>query len=343
MKAATQAPTSGPTVHAMATPTIAASGAFPAWLLIAFQSLMSVPVGSGCRRLPGISMMATTMPPTMIPTMIARMLRHMLGYCISLVRLRRLPSLALPASGLSLRELAAGGDGPDGLDFVAAAGVEPVIEVHARIAMRHDELDALAERRQLAARFAGECAELIAASRISQTGPALGFSAIGCRGVDRFRSRIDRHAIGMRGIDDGGEHREARLKIGIDRLAAGAADLAVVDVHEDVRAHLQLGEAVDLAVDVVRAGAAAGENLGVEAGLLKQVFGLDGLANRFARDFLASLEADGVRGMAGVGLNALDLQALRAGDVPGQFEGRLAGQAARAAVAHVEVDEHQHI
>src|SRR5262245_7217138 len=64
------------------------------------------------------------------------------------------PSLARRARVLGLCELAAGGDGPDGFDLFAAAGVNPVVEVHTGVAVRDDELEPLAQCRQLAARLA---------------------------------------------------------------------------------------------------------------------------------------------------------------------------------------------
>ena len=78
----------------------------------------------------------------------------------------------LPILGAGV--LAAGGDGPDGFDLVAAAGVEAVVKVHAGIAVRDDQFDALADRRQLAAGFAGEGAELVAGFGIGQARPVLG-------------------------------------------------------------------------------------------------------------------------------------------------------------------------
>ena len=56
---------------------------------------------------------------------------------------------------LSAGVLAAGGNRPDGFHPVAAAGVDPVVKVHVRIAVRDDELESLAEGRQLAAAFGG--------------------------------------------------------------------------------------------------------------------------------------------------------------------------------------------
>src|SRR5204862_4878229 len=111
---------------------------------------------------------------------------------------------------------------------------------------------------------------------------------------------------------------------GIDRLAASAADAPVIDVHKDVGADLQLGKTVDRAVDVVRPRAAAGENLCIEARLLQQLLRLNRFADRFARNFLPGLEADGMRRVARVRLNTFDLQPLRAGDLLGEFHRRLA-------------------
>ena len=46
-----------------------------------------------------------------------------------------------------------GCDGPDCFDSLAAAGVEPVLEVYVRVAVRDDELDPLAQLRQLGVPF----------------------------------------------------------------------------------------------------------------------------------------------------------------------------------------------
>ena len=72
-------------------------------------------------------------------------------------RKRRVPKLApdpspAPAATSPLTHLPPGGDRPDGLDAVAAHGVEAVVEVDRRVAVRHDELQPVAEPRQLRAR-----------------------------------------------------------------------------------------------------------------------------------------------------------------------------------------------
>src|SRR2546430_11034112 len=45
------------------------------------------------------------------------------------------------------------GNGPNGFDLFAAHGVDAIVEIHGRIAVRNEEFDAVADARQLRARF----------------------------------------------------------------------------------------------------------------------------------------------------------------------------------------------
>ena len=175
---------------------------------------------------------------------------------------------------------------------------------------------------------------------VSQAGNGFRFGAVSGRRIDGFGSGVDRYAVGVRGVDDGGEDGEGGLEVGIDCLAAGAANAAIIDVHENIRADLQLGHAIDGGVDVVGARAAAGENGRVEACLDEQTARFDRFGHRLSRDALALIETHRVRGMTGISLDAADGQALAASDLLRQFDRQLARNAAGPLVAHIDIDQH---
>src|SRR2546426_12100664 len=72
--------------------------------------------------------------------------------------------------GRSVRS-AASGDGPDRFDAVAAQGVDAVVEVEGGIAMRGEELDALAEGRAARGIVADQSPVLVARELIGQPRP----------------------------------------------------------------------------------------------------------------------------------------------------------------------------
>src|SRR4029434_2536409 len=73
--------------------------------------------------------------------------------------------------GPSLLALAAPGDLPDRLDLVSAHGVDLVVEVEGRIAVRREELDAVAQARSAVRIHDGEPAVLVARPRDLEPGP----------------------------------------------------------------------------------------------------------------------------------------------------------------------------
>ena len=92
---------------------------------------------------------------------------------------------------------------------------------------------------------------------------------------ERFGARIGRQPVRPVGVDHRRHHRERGREIGVQLLVLLAADFEVLRIHEDVAAHLHIGEARHLRHDVVRAGAAAAEDFHVETGSLHRVEGRD--------------------------------------------------------------------
>src|SRR5215471_5273382 len=74
--------------------------------------------------------------------------------------------LDLPSGVFSPRR-----DGPDGFDLVAETGINAVVEIHVGIAVRDDEFQPLADRRQLAARLQIHGPELVAVLCIQEARP----------------------------------------------------------------------------------------------------------------------------------------------------------------------------
>src|SRR5215468_888635 len=107
-------------------------------------------------------------------------------------RARRMP-------GPPLLALAAPGDLPDRLDLVPAHGVELVVEVEGGIAVRREELDAVAEAGGAVWIHDGEAAVLVARPRELEAGP-----------LHRLRRKRPVRREGLEAaIDDGQLHARA--------------------------------------------------------------------------------------------------------------------------------------
>ena len=146
----------------------------------------------------------------------------------------------------------------------------------------------------------------------------------GCAGGDQGRPGVGRHRLEP-GVDDHAvrlhraDHPRRDRERGAERRTAGRKlHRAILLVHEQVGARLDLGERPFGEVEMVRAGSAAGDDLGRQAG------GPQGVqeAREPRPPFADLLQALGQRGdvlqMAVVGLHAAIAQAGLAGDAPRQ-------------------------
>src|SRR5262249_3021965 len=138
------------------------------------------------------------------------------------------------------------------------------------VAVRRDELDELAESRQPSRLRHGEAPVLVACPGVRDAGA-----------LDRFRHERLVRGEGLEAAGDhghllarpaygGGARGERTLEVGVAATAL-APDAAVVDVHPAVRAALQLGQTLELGVDVEGAGRAAAHDLDGEAVLFEEV------------------------------------------------------------------------
>ena len=166
-------------------------------------------------------------------------------------------------------------DRPDRLDGVAPHGVDAVIKIDGRITMSDEEFESVAKLGQCRAGLGRDDAELVAAKLVIQALPVLGQRFAARVGRERLDPGIDGHSTGVARTDDRGQHRQAVREVVILGVSITAADGTVAVVHEDVRAGLELDPAGQLAVDVVRARAAAGKDRRVQPLRLEKVAGLD--------------------------------------------------------------------
>src|SRR5207237_613801 len=155
----------------------------------------------------------------------------------------------------------------------------------------------------------------------------------------RSDARVDDGILALWAADDGGQDRERVAEIAV--VVSGAvlaADLAVVRIHVDVGAGLNLRDARVVAIDVIAARSADADNLYAEAGLLESLAGRDGAFGGLQGARLAGLESYRVLIVAVIALNPNQLEALllanqlgHCGDIRGRLE-------TRAILAHVDVD-----
>ena len=125
----------------------------------------------------------------------------------------------------------------------------------------------------------------------------------------------------------------------VDAVAVLVVDAAVVGVHEGVAAALELVVDARVRLEVVAAGAAAGDELRLEADGLQRLDGLADLGDGGVELGLAVLVLVQVLHRALVGLDAEEAQPGRGGDGLGDLDDRLGGGDAAAAGAAVDLDE----
>jgi hypothetical protein len=157
-------------------------------------------------------------------------------------------------------------------------------------------------------------------------------------GGEGLEAGVDGNTALRRLADRGRENQERRTEVVVDR-AVLSAHVPVVDVHEEVGADLNVGDAVDLGVDVVGPGAPAGEDGNLEACLFESAPDLDRAAHRRFRRLPPVLEAPQVLEVARIGLESQEPQRRALADRLGEIEGGLPHGDARPIGPDVEIDE----
>jgi hypothetical protein len=197
---------------------------------------------------------------------------------------------------------------PDPFDNASPDGVDPIVEVDGRVAVRDIELEAVADPGKISARASRDPAELVAVEVVDESGAILGLRRDGRVGGEGLDTGVDRHPAGMVVVDDRGEDRQAGLEVVEGRLIGAAADGPIFEIHERVGARLKLDLTGQSAVDVVGPGAGAGEKSGVEAVLEQGIASLDRMGERIEGDLLSRIETNDVSSEAEIGLDASNLE-----------------------------------
>src|SRR5215468_5000549 len=155
-------------------------------------------------------------------------------------------------------------DVPDGFHLLAAHHVDAVVEVDGGIAVRREELDELAEGGQPSRLRYGEAPVLVARPGVGDSGTLERLGHERLVGGEGLEPTVDHGHLLGRHADDGGEHGEGHLEV-VVVAAALTPDTPIVEVHHAVGAALQLGQTLELGVDVEGAGGAPAHDLDGEA------------------------------------------------------------------------------
>jgi len=151
-------------------------------------------------------------------------------------------------------------DWPDRFHVIASAGVNAIVKIHGRVAMRRDEFDPVAELGFPCAAVQVDIAELVAPPTIAGAGKVGGLRAIVAIGGKSFQARVYGDEPFVIGADDGGEDGQ--------RVTEVRSDAPVVEIHEDVGAGLQFSDFGQREVDVPGAGASSGKDFDRQACVL---------------------------------------------------------------------------
>ena len=195
--------------------------------------------------------------------------------------------------------------------------------------MRDDQLQLVADLVRLLRLLVLDHAEFIRAGVVDEV---LLADHPGPRLVQRqcLGARVRRNRLLEIRVQDGREHGERRREVGVDVVVRFAADLEILTIHEDVAAHLQVGDAGRLRENVVGAGAAAAENLGIQSAAPHLLERVDRRVEALQRLIEAVLESLDVLRPAVVADHAAQLQRGQLVDQPGERERLVAGGHAAA-------------
>ena len=219
--------------------------------------------------------------------------------------------------------------------MIAAGDVVAVVAVGAHVEVGAVDLDAIADFGFPAAIVPAEDAVLGALLFEAHPGHAL--HLVG--GLDeRLVAVVDGGLAGVVLAVDGGDDAEGVVEVGVDFAVGLAADGAVDGVHEDVAAALEFGEP-EFVVHVVRAGGAAADDAGGEAGLFGEGDGFIDAGEIFDGLAAPGFPTFGVGGAAGVGHPAFEADVFCRHDALGEVDGGLAVGDALTGEAGVDGDD----
>jgi hypothetical protein len=181
--------------------------------------------------------------------------------------------MCLKSPGLINR--AAGGDRPELFDAVAADADIPVVEVDGRVAMAGDEADLVADLEPVGGARDAEPAVLVGGALVGGGGLVADDRRAGVES-DRLEAGVDDRTVLGRVAHHRRPDEEARLE-GLGRGAVAVEIAAVIGVHEDVGAALQLGIDPARRFELEGAGAGPGDGRALDAVMRRQVTGPPGL------------------------------------------------------------------
>lgn len=229
-------------------------------------------------------------------------------------------------------------DGPDSFDLLAAGDEDAVVKIDGGVAVGDDEFEAVAKLDSAAFAFESERTVFIAGEGVSDARNAFDDGGEGAVGGGGFDAGVEDGGVGVRLGADGREDGEGVGEIVVDG-AGGAPDAVVVEVHEEIRAGLEFGDAVDVGIDVVGSGGGSGEPGAGDAFGFEGTAGGDGGEHGFAVNGDAGIEADDVGGVAGISLEAFEGEVREFIDVFGEGDsGGSGGDAGAEGDVEIEGD-----
>jgi hypothetical protein len=136
----------------------------------------------------------------------------------------------------------------------------------------------------------------------------------------------------------GGQHGESHLEVVVVAPAL-AADAPVVEVHHAVRSALELGQALEVRVDIEGAGGATAHDLHGQAVLLEEIARLHELVHPAMRRLAPVRVARHMGAVSGIALEAAQIERALQRDHAPDMDGGLARLRTRPPPTHVHVHE----
>src|SRR5712691_1750077 len=147
---------------------------------------------------------------------------------------------------------------PDGLYRISAVGMNSVIKVNGRIAVRRDKLDPVSQLGAFRGVLHVEITEFVSAPAVLRSGKVESLGAVAAVGGKRLHSRVHSDEILMIRADHRGHYGQRVFKI--------EALPPIGQVHQRVGTSLQFGQLRQAGIDIPGAGAASRQDLGGEPG-----------------------------------------------------------------------------
>src|SRR5437773_11186660 len=127
----------------------------------------------------------------------------------------------------------------------------------------------------------------------------------------------------MRSANHRGHDRQRKFEIEKEFVVV-APNATVIQVHENVGTRLQFSKTLNFAINIVRPGASPRNDLNGTTVLFDKGLAFQRPLQGFLRTLLSGLEADGVRHMTRITLNATQLEPIGAGNQVRQVKSRSA-------------------